>query len=111
MFNPTPIIPAPAPEQAAADAVARGAAAMFRQLVQQYQRHYANVWNNKSAAPDKIVAAMGTQAQQIFAASAALGSFLTGLGATVPTAIPAGWNLTENADGSITLAKAAPAAG
>jgi hypothetical protein len=111
LFNP--VVPTISPEQTAANGICRRGVMQFKRLTQYYLHEYAQVWSNPAATPDKIIAAMGTNAQQIFAASAGLGAYLASLGASVPTASPkdaAGnflWNFQMNADGSITLTKAA----
>ena len=82
---------------------------LFQQLVSQYQQAYNNVWNNPGATPDTIVAALGTNAQKIFMASAGLAAYLNSLGAGVVATMPSGWNYVANTDGSVTLTVAAPA--
>ena len=103
----TPSIHALPAEQQAANAVVAAGNSLFTQMAAIYQRSYNLVWANPATTPDKVVAAMGTQAQKVFALSAALAAFLVTAGATaIPTTMPAGWNFVANADGSVTLTPA-----
>ena len=111
-FNLFPAAPTVAPEVAAANQVLSSGKQTAQLLLNTYQMSYNLVWNNKNASPDKVIAALGTSAVAVFAHAAATATFLTSLGATgFPTAIPAGWTLVSNADGSMVATKtAAPAA-
>ena len=107
----TPVIippPAPAPELVAANKVIQQGNQLYTTLVSQYMQSYNLVWDNSQATPDKIVAAMGTNANAIFIASAGLAAYLVSLGASVPLTMPkkadgTAWNYVANSDGSVTL--------
>lgn len=82
---------------------------MYSMLLQQYLNNYNLVWNNKTASPDKIVAALGTEAVKTFTLSAALAQFLVLAGAVnIPLSMPSNWNYTAHQDGSVTLTGAPP---
>jgi hypothetical protein len=99
----TPITPV-SPPLDAANRVKTSGNQLYKQMVNVYTSHYNLVWNNPKATPDKIVSAMGTDAQKIFAASAGLAQYLVALGVTgIQTTMPSGWTYTANADGSVTL--------
>ena len=102
-FNPTPV----APEVAAAQNVKLIGNQLFNQMVKSYMVAFNLVWNNPNATPDKVVTAMGVDAQKVFALSGALATYLVNAGATgIPTTMPTGWNYVANNDGSVTLTKA-----
>ena len=102
-FTPVPV-PVVLPEVQIANQIINGGNALFSKLLKQYTRSYDTVWNNQVASADKIVAAMGTNAQRVFALSADLANFLVTAGATdIPTTMPSGWNYVPNPDGSVTL--------
>ena len=82
---------------------------LFSQLVRSFQQAYNQVWKNREATPDAVVAAMGTNALNVFTASAGLAGYLNSLGATpaLPTTIveinpatKAVWAFTPVLDGS-----------
>ena len=75
-------------------------------MLNAYLSGYNQMWNNTNATPDKIVAALGTNAVKLFTAADALATFLVAEGVTgLSTGIPIGWTFTANADGSATVAK------
>ena len=45
---------------------------LFRQMLNQYMQAYNMVWANPTAPPNLIVAALGVNAQKVFALSAGL---------------------------------------
>ena len=101
-------IPTVAPEAKAASLVLLAGQQMAHVMLTNYQMAYDTVWNNRLATPDKVVAALGTNAKAVFEHSAALVAFLTGLGLIgFPVAIPAGWTLTVHEDGSMVAAQSA----
>ena len=103
----TPIIPIPAPEVAAANFVVVDSNQTLAMDVARYTAEYNAVWANKATTPDKVVTAMGTQAQAIFTKASARAAHLVAMGAVgIPMTIPSGWTMTENTDGSITAVKA-----
>jgi hypothetical protein len=62
------------------------------------------VWNNKGATPQQVLAALGTDAGQLFVLSEKLADILTTAGATdIATAVPASWTYVANADGSVAV--------
>ena len=70
--NTTPV----APEVAVAQKLRQNALVTLNQLKQNYVSSYNQVWHNKLATADLIVAAIGTDAQQLFAVSAATAQLL-----------------------------------
>ena len=106
-MNPfNPVLPTVPPEVQAANSVLMGGNVLLQQLTAQYQNSYNLVWNNARATPDRIVAAMGTQALNLFTRSARLAAYLVGEGANVPLTSPAAWTVTFHEDGSATAVKA-----
>jgi aminoglycoside phosphotransferase len=105
IFNPPST-----PQQQAVGAIIAAGNQLFNQFVQTYLRSYNLVWNNPAATADLVVAAMGTQAENIFAKSAAAAAYLNAQGASVPATSPVDasgnhqWLFTTNSDGSMTLA-------
>ena len=98
----TPVLPTPTAEQLVVDQLLASGDALFAQMLETYTTNYDAVWLNPH--PDRVVAAMGTNAAKVFRLSAALGAYLTAAGATViPLTMPPGWNYQENADGSVAL--------
>jgi hypothetical protein len=61
------------------------------------------VWNNPNATPQQVCDALGTGAANLFALSALLCDLLGGITGTTPNPVPAGWTVTANDDGTITL--------
>ena len=119
MNNQAFVISNDPPEVAAAKSILRNGNSRLRRMVDEYVQDYNNVWANKSATPDKIIAALGTQGQAVFTKAAATAQYLVAMGAvdqtgkpTIPTTSPVDatgkcvWNITDNADGSVTLTKA-----
>jgi hypothetical protein len=108
LFNP--ILAPPPAEQLAAQAIVADGNALLALLTTRYGNAYNRLWANPAATPDKIVSALGTQAQAIFTHSATLAAFINSFGqAQVPAAPPAGWTVTFNADGSAAASYTAPA--
>ena len=107
LLNPVFTVP---PEQTVAQSLVSEANQLLAHLVQRYAAAYRRVWSNKAATPERIVAAMGAQAEAIFTHSAALAAFINSFGQQqVPATSPAGWTVTFNADGSATATYTAPA--
>ena len=103
LFNPVVTI---APEVQAAQQVGAGGNRLFDLIRASYLRNYQTVWANPAATPDKIIAALGTQAAAVFTHAEALADLLNGIIAgTVPTGYPTGWTVTFNTDGSATASK------
>lgn len=107
-FNP--VVPPVAPAMQTANQIIQSGNQLFQQMVRSYTQAYNQVWNNPQATPVAIVAALGTNAQRVFALSAGLAAYLVGAGAvdstgrpTIPTTMPAGFNYQANSDGSVTL--------
>ena len=97
--------PTVAPEIAAATTIRQIATDLYNQMLPKYNLAYNLVWNNPKVTADKVIGAMGTDAQTLFAVSAGLAEILTACGANVNTTMPSGWTFTANADGSVTLTK------
>jgi hypothetical protein len=98
MYSPT-LAQSP-PEANAATAVLSASRNHFKNLVAHYLSSYNRVWNNPFASPDKVVAALGTNAAGLFEISSATAAFLNQFGANVPATSPAGWTVVFGADGS-----------
>lgn len=97
--------PTVAPEVAATITIKQIATDLYNQMLPKYNLAYNLVWNNPKVAADKVIGAMGTDAQTLFAVSAGLAEILTACGANVKTTMPSGWTFTANGDGSVTLTK------
>jgi hypothetical protein len=78
-------------------------------LVNTYMRDYDRFWNTPAGNPDpqSVANALGNQGAALFQRSAALADFLA---AQCPGAVPAakltvppGYNVTVNADGTVTI--------
>ncbi len=84
----------PSPAQVAAQQVQSLSLAGFRNLQQFGQQGFNLIWNNPSATPQEVFAALGTNAS-----AATIG------GATAPNmpSIPSGWTVTPNTDGTVTV--------
>ena len=95
-FNPQPTVP----EQAAAQQVKLTGNQLYQGMLNSYIQAYNLVWANKTASPDKIIAAMGTDAVKIFTLSAGMAVYLNSAGANVPTTSPANWTVVFNIDGT-----------
>jgi len=104
-----PAAPAPTLPSAtrAANAIKGEANRLSSFCLDSFTRAYRLLWENTTAPPDAIVAAMNTEAVKLFTASAELAQLLIALGASVAPGMPAGWTFTANADGSATLTKTA----
>lgn len=62
-----------------------------------------NVWQNPAATPQQMVAAMGTRAATIFAASAASAQVISLADGVEFKVMPDGWGFQANPDGTVTL--------
>jgi len=108
IFNPFPNTPQIAPETRAANQVIMSASQLAQMMVNSYTTAYNQVWKNPAATPDKIVAALGTNAVKLFTAADALATYLAAEGVTgLLVGIPAGWVYTPNTDGSAVVAATA----
>ena len=106
MFDPIPL-PVIPPEIIIASRITNDALWTLNTLKANYLQSYNSVWNNPDATPDKIVAAFGTSAVELFTISAATAQLLYACGITdIPLTMPSGWNFQANQDGSITLTPA-----
>ena len=110
MATPFNILAPLDPATIAANQVKLSGNQLFKTMLNVYTNNFNAVWNNPNATPDKVVSAFGTEAQKVFALSAGLAAYLVSAGAvdgsgnpTIPTTMPAGWNYSANADGSIVL--------
>jgi hypothetical protein len=106
IFDPHPVLP---PSQAIATALKMQSAAAFRQLGGLLQEGYRNLWANQRATAEEIVAALGTDAADVFKAADGVKALLNAIRPGSVTAV-APRTFTVNVDGSITLAPAAPPA-
>ncbi|MGD0462178.1 MAG: hypothetical protein ABSB74_06795 [Tepidisphaeraceae bacterium] len=61
------------------------------------------VWKNPGAVPHQVVAAFGANAASLFQLSALLCGLIGSITGTTPNPVPAGWTVTANRDGTVTL--------
>src|SRR5579871_4859836 len=103
------IFDSPAPAAAAAAQLKRLANDQLGQLLNVLTLGFAALWRNRRATPDEILAALGTDAAEVFGAFAATETLAKQLkpGLTLPAAPRA---FTVNADGTVTLAPVTPPA-
>ena len=84
------------------------------QLLQSFRALYGEVWKNPDGlTPQQVCDALGTKADNLFVIAGTLVNALSqidpaGLGAMVN--LPTGYTVTGNADGTVTVSFAAPAA-
>jgi hypothetical protein len=83
-----------------------------RVLIQTYSANYDRFWNTPAGGPNPaaMAGAFGKDAAELFQRSAALAAFLQAqFPGAVPAAkltVPAGYAVTANADGTVTVTKA-----
>ncbi len=109
----------PAPDKLAAQQILRQARSMFQLLLTHHKQGYRLVWNNLRATPEEVIAALGTDAAEVFALSSQLGTLLASAVGNdmkkiiengIPTGVPEGYSYKANEDGTITLSKTDEAA-
>jgi hypothetical protein len=62
------------------------------------------VWNNPyGLAPQQAINLFGTNGVALIQLSSLLCNLLGAIGSTTPNPVPAGWSVTPNADGTVTL--------
>jgi hypothetical protein len=99
----------PSPAQVAAQQVQSLSLAGFRNLQQFGQQGFNLIWNNPSATPQEVFAALGTNAAAVLQLAtlnnSTIASAATIGGATAPNmpSIPSGWTVTPNTDGTVTV--------
>jgi len=95
---------ATAAEQTAA-ALAGGCGALLDGLVDAYGRLWALVWANPyGLTPARVAAALGDRGASLFGRAAALAAFIAANAPDRPLpGPPAGYTVTPNADGSVTI--------
>lgn len=97
------------PAQQVAQRVKLDSENFFKSLVQFYNREYQAVWNNRTANPVDIVAAMGQDGVKAFTLSASLAAFINSIQANAVVAtMPNAWTYAANQDGSVTLTPVNP---
>jgi len=77
----------------------------FRALVSQFKTGKMMVWNNpKGLHPQKVMDTHGTGASRLFQISGVIGNAInTLIPGTVDVSIPAGYSVTFNPDGTVTI--------
>lgn len=88
-----------------AEALLSHAHGTWRRVVHSHQSGMAAMWNNlpEGVTASDVVAAMGTNAVELFELSGKLAEFIGGLDASQVVAVPAGVSYVGNADGSVTI--------
>jgi hypothetical protein len=99
----------PTPAQLAAQQVQNLSLAGFKSLQQFGLQGFNLIWNNRNATPQQVIAALGAEAAAVFALSAlnnqtiASAAQIGGVSPPNMPAIPTGWTVTANPDGTVTL--------
>lgn len=79
----------------------------LNQVIRMLQGGQIVVWSNPTGAtPQQVCDALGTSAGGVFAAATAMCALIGSATGVTPNPTPAGWTVTSNADGTITLTKA-----
>lgn len=104
----------PAPDKMAAQQILRQARSLFQLILTHHKQGYRMVWNNPRATPEEVIAALGTDAVEVFSLSSQLGTLLAAAVGNdmkkivehgIPTGVPEGYSYKANEDGTITLSK------
>lgn len=103
------------PDQISANQVLGILQQQYQQLVQNGTRGYNLIWKNPQATPQQVITALGTSSAQVFQLAElniqilASAAAITGIAAPVIPAVPTGWTLAFNQDGSATVTPPPPA--
>ena len=105
LTRPTPDQSIAGKQSRVANRVRMNTFGIFNQISQTYQQLFGAVWSNPMGlTPQQVVAALGTDAAELFrfltVLSTAVNAATPG---TINVANPAGFTVTSNADGTVTI--------
>jgi hypothetical protein len=103
-----------APDKQAAQQILRQARSLFQLILSHHKQGFRQVWDNPRATPEEVVAALGTDAAEVFALSGQLSTLLAAavgndmkkiIELGIPVGVPENYTYKVNEDGTLTLTK------
>ena len=103
-----------APDKQAAQQILRQARSLLQLILSHHKQGFRQVWDNPRATPEEVVAALGTDAAEVFALSGQLSTLLAAavgndmkkiIELGIPVGVPENYTYKVNEDGTLTLTK------